>query len=461
MRSTTHFLILLLALVAANTQVCDATFFKDLFSGSWNWLPKSEPPALRQLYWWGKDQPMEAQCPRASCNSGDYAEGVDFGSVNRPMVEQVISRSNDLGECVRICKETKHCRFWQVERQMNWDMYVDWTRWSYKDDKSMCKLFESCTLGNGQENWNKCKWLGQYNWKTSYGKELYGGGLCESEVKNDPHLLGAQGTQYDFNGVPDQTFCLISDDKYAVNMHLSGYYYDDDTTSVGTLETTTSKKGVRTWIRELGFVWTAEDGVKHNLRMAARTGTASGIKRGPGFVESIDLDGDEITSLESPGHSYSAVAKGVNITMLPFETHGVMDIDVYDVDIKGLLSVTLRLRAAIPKFQLKNEAGEVVDTEVHFNMEIRAINNSPNIHGVLGQTYRADHTQRADIFKKKVKELGGPIHADEESGKGFLDGETMDYRLEDLFTTSWKFSAFKETNNPVDAENNAHRIEGV
>lgn len=54
-----------------------------------------------------------------------------------------------------------------------------------------------------------------------------------------------------------------------------------------------------------------------------------------------------------------------------------------------------------------------------------------SIHGILGQTYRADHSERANEFTKLSALLKAPIIADGVTGKGFLDGEP----LKDCLTT--------------------------
>ncbi|CAI5993694.1 unnamed protein product [Closterium sp. NIES-64] len=51
------------------------------------------------------------------------------------------------------------------------------------------------------------------------------GGECNplANTDDDPHFWGADGTQYDFNGLLDRSFCLVSDRRIHINMGIKGY----------------------------------------------------------------------------------------------------------------------------------------------------------------------------------------------------------------------------------------------
>ncbi|CAI5517676.1 unnamed protein product [Closterium sp. Naga37s-1] len=51
------------------------------------------------------------------------------------------------------------------------------------------------------------------------------GGECNppASTADDPHFRGADGTQYDFNGLLDRSFCLVSDRRIHINMAIKGY----------------------------------------------------------------------------------------------------------------------------------------------------------------------------------------------------------------------------------------------
>lgn len=54
---------------------------------------------------------------------------------------------------------------------------------------------------------------------------------------------------------------------------------------------------------------------------------------------------------------------------------------------------------------------------------------TPDIHGILGQTYRADESRsiRAVEYQLLTKLLQGPLHVDTPVGVGYLDGKPEDY----------------------------------
>jgi hypothetical protein len=65
------------------------------------------------------------------------------------------------------------------------------------------------------------------------------------------------------------------------------------------------------------------------------------------------------------------------------------------------------------------------------------------VHGVLGQTYRSDHEDRAVDFSALSAELHAPVVADGESGKGFLDGTPRDYESSSVLSPDCYFSAYQ------------------
>ena len=61
---------------------------------------------------------------------------------------------------------------------------------------------------------------------------------------------------------------------------------------------------------------------------------------------------------------------------------------------------------------------------------------------MIGQTHRADHKNRTEIFREAVMALQHSIAADGVSGRGFLDGKPEDYVASDVMSTDCKFSRF-------------------
>lgn len=255
------------------------------------------------------------------------------------------------------------------------------------------------------------------------------GGKCQiPECNNDPHLTGAHGTKYDFSGVPGKSFALISDRNIQINMNMVGYY-DDRTESASILD---NGKAIRTWIRQLGIVWTFE-GVEHKLRMVARSGSET--NRGEGYLEKAELDGQILPKM-AVGEE-AELAGGLTFGLEAHEKEGPYDVDFYSVKIAGILNMDARLRVANPLLQTPEE------TYVHISVAFNSLKHTDSIHGVLGQTYRATHEKRAEEFSEVSTSSLKPIAADGESGSGFLDGSKTDYVVKDVLSTDFVFSAYR------------------
>eukprot|EP00271_Cylindrocystis_brebissonii_P017366 TRINITY_DN44_c0_g2_i1.p1 TRINITY_DN44_c0_g2~~TRINITY_DN44_c0_g2_i1.p1 ORF type:complete len:457 (-),score=43.55 TRINITY_DN44_c0_g2_i1:1016-2386(-) len=255
------------------------------------------------------------------------------------------------------------------------------------------------------------------------------GSACNNpQLNHDPHLVGAHGTPYDFSGLPDQSFALVSDERLEINMRLTGYL-DERTESATLLK---DGKAVRTWIRELGILWVDYMGMTHRLSMLARPGKVT--QRGPGLLRSAFLDGKAVARLQA-GESYVG-AGGFKLKMIGLVKEGPYEVDQYNLVIDGLLDLDLHLRVA---HQLLQSEGE---SRCHFSLSINSITATENIHGVLGQTYRKDHAQRAEEFSLIAAKLHHNIQADGPDGAGFLDGVASDYKTSGVLTADSKFNVF-------------------
>ena len=256
------------------------------------------------------------------------------------------------------------------------------------------------------------------------------GGLCNSSAKvtDDPHFTGAQGTRFDFSGLPDKSFCLLSDTRIHINILLRGYL-DNRTESVTAMS---EGKGIRTWIREVGYIWTV-NGTEHKVHMVARSGTQQ--TRGTGFLSSVAVDGETV-AVPALGQTISG-AGGFSFSLDSLEKTGPFDTDVFTLKIDGLLDMSVRMRVANPLLQ------SPTDAEAHFNLGINEVERTEAIHGVLGQTYRMDHAARAEKYSEISALLKAPVIADAESGKGFLDGEPLkDYMTSDVLTADCAFATY-------------------
>ena len=252
--------------------------------------------------------------------------------------------------------------------------------------------------------------------------------MCNPSVVDDPHFTGAQGTRFDFSGLPDKSFCLLSDSRIHINILLRGYL--DNRTESATV--VSEGKAVRTWIREVGFIWTVDD-IEHKVHMVARSGIEQ--TRGAGFLSSIAVDGETL-AVPALGATLSG-AGGFSLSLDALEKFGPFDVDSFSLKIAGLLDMSVRMRVANPLLQ------SPTDAEAHFNLGIIEVERTDAIHGVLGQTYRKDHAERAAKYSELSALLKAPVVADAASGKGFLDGEPLkDYMTSNVLTPDCTFASY-------------------
>ncbi|CAI5526909.1 unnamed protein product [Closterium sp. Naga37s-1] len=176
------------------------------------------------------------------------------------------------------------------------------------------------------------------------------------------------------------SFCLVSDARLHINMRLTGYLDNNRSDIMAAL---VAGAKVRTWIRELGFVWwTNQQGgskTQHSLRLVARRGPKQ--ERGEGFMGRIEVDGIPVPRL-GLGDELSLFDGEGTVTYARQERSGNYDVDVYSVKLAGLMEAEVRLRPAHPLLQ------EEEDAEVHLMLDLGSIRHSPRVHGVVGQAYR-------------------------------------------------------------------------
>ena len=255
------------------------------------------------------------------------------------------------------------------------------------------------------------------------------GGTCNGDIVDDPHLRGAQGTRFDFSGLPDKSFALVSDQRLAINILLRGYLDNRNESATSFV----NGKAIRTWVREFAVLW--HDGVtEHKVHFTARNGAR--VERGMGYLAGVEADGSMQTLPKKVGDSLFAPG-GFTLTMTSIEKHGSRDVEAYTLSIDGLLTMTVRMQVAHRLLRTETEA------EAHFNLGIKAIEASSDIHGILGQTFRADHAGRAAEYTALTNLIHAPIVVEAESGKGFLDGEPVkDYMLTDLMNSECRFNRY-------------------
>ena len=327
-------------------------------------------------------------------------------------------------ECCAKCTEVgpKYCTYWQH--------YVGITNPGSTAINGVCWLYPAGT-GNGN---NRPTPTCETNVDNNNGYRLkYNcsqvGKNCASG-KNDPHFYGADGTRFEFNGIPDRSFCLLTEKSYHVNMKMHGYY-DARTVGASILH---NGKAVRTWIRELGVVYKSAEGQEHKLHLAARAGTQQ--ERGEGYLESAELDGEALPVKGMQEGESLELAGGLRLRFVGVDNKGMYVMDHYHISLPGQLEIDFKLRVAHPLLQTPDDA------ETHFNVAFDDVAPSDSLPGVMGQTYREGRRGRAWDYKALAALLHHPVAADGEMGNGYLDGKVDDYSTTDILSTDCRYSAY-------------------
>lgn len=127
---------------------------------------------------------------------------------------------------------------------------------------------------------------------------------------------------------------------------------------------------------------------------------------------------------------------GMAFEMAKMTKVGPYDTDEFLLTIGDRLEASISLRAAHRLLQTASEA------YVHFNVRVNSLHASPDVHGVLGQTFRTDgpHVMKAIEYKLLSALLHQPVQADGESGAGYLDGNVADYLTSSEMTNDCTFS---------------------
>ncbi|CAI5492359.1 unnamed protein product [Closterium sp. Naga37s-1] len=366
-------------------------------------------------------KPGDGACTPANCSKGGIAAkwktsnllknklGVEVYVKGNPLTLKKASPQT----CCNTCAGYAGCTYWQYIP----DITIDGK-----------KTEGACYLVHDNIDYSCGELTAQYATDSKpVHLQVRTGGECNpaGHIKDDPHLVGAYGTHFDFNGRPDKAFCLLTDKDLHVNMLLRGYYSDDTENAALVVD----GKAVHTWIKELGIVWFA-NGADHKVRLAARSGKKQ--ERGDGFMKTIEIDGEEMPRM-SVGDEVTTEG-GLTLRFAALEKEGPYDVDYYTLVIDGLVTLDLRLRVANPKLQTPTEA------EAHINVGIVEMEHTDDVHGVLGQTYRPDHAARAADFQKMIATLHRPISAESTEGAGFLDGTPRMYESSSVLSVDCAYT---------------------
>ncbi|CAI5969116.1 unnamed protein product [Closterium sp. NIES-64] len=218
------------------------------------------------------------------------------------------------------------------------------------------------------------------------------GGECNplANTDDDPHFRGADGTQYDFNDLLDRSFCLM---------------------------------------------WRDETGAQHSAFFKARDGKEQG-RSSSGFIDRLELDGSPVAPPLSAG---SSILGSGGFKLLLAETRSCKgkDEDEFHLTIDGVVDIGISARVAHPLMQT------VMEAQAHFNVHIARLNHTSGIHGVLGQTFRAEESRKVRSLRYRLltRLLREAVEVESESGRGFLDGRTEDYITSDIRSADCMYAA--------------------
>ncbi|GAQ81227.1 putative root cap family protein [Klebsormidium nitens] len=223
-------------------------------------------------------------------------------------------------------------------------------------------------------------------------------GQGSTGVCGDPHFIGGNGVRYDFHGVPEKSFCLISDKAFHLNAHFIGQ---------NGLET--GMDG--TWMDQLGFVFVSGS-KQHSLSVHLVSEEDFANEVSDVFV--VAYDSSPITvSLPTSGKNVWTSDDGL-VTI-----SRTSEVARLTLTLKGHFQTTLT--ASEHEFP----DGHHID----FDVDVMNITNSA--HGILGQTFQPERLHVvAGSAEKKMDQAD------------VVEGGDHDYISTNLMATDCKFSRY-------------------
>lgn len=252
------------------------------------------------------------------------------------------------------------------------------------------------------------------------------GSLCEASEKGDPHFTGADGSHYDFSGIPNKSFALISDAHIQINGFFGGRY----------ARWAKSVKAL-TWIRSIAIL-----SGHHTLLMEARRGASAGYDRG--YLARVVADGNPV-QVGRPGAEVP-LWSGASLTWTGARQRSSGDlVDVFEVKVGLVALLRLTLRPEVAALRT------ATDGTIHFAVDVRRAAFSPTVHGVLGQTFRPDFAGRLAQQHLVRSDLLGVDVVPGDNAEGFIDGRVEDYLVSQVTRADCRYCRFARA-AAVDAE---------
>eukprot|EP00271_Cylindrocystis_brebissonii_P020114 TRINITY_DN651_c0_g1_i1.p1 TRINITY_DN651_c0_g1~~TRINITY_DN651_c0_g1_i1.p1 ORF type:complete len:438 (-),score=60.08 TRINITY_DN651_c0_g1_i1:990-2303(-) len=374
-----------------------------------------------------------------SCANGGYGTCLDRWTQGTTYFADVVPATYDLvakkvlisgpQACCALCN-TKGCKYWQYRSLISATSYTVGCpatgKCAYRANAGYCYLYLKDAPTPSYDS--SASMTTNVGTGCTYSPPPPPAPPVSSSGHNDPHFVGAMGSHFDFNGLPGKTFCLVTDANLHINMKMTGYLDERLEGAVKLVD----GKAVRTWIKELAFMWTVGS-EEHSFRLVARSGKETA--RGVGFLESAEADGVALPRMKEG--DVMIMNGGLTVKMGGVETSGPYELDVYRVIIEGVLDMDIRLRVAHKLLRTKDDA------EVHINFAVNDLKTTAAVHGVLGQTYRVERAERNVEFAALLSEVTS-LPAESDEARGFLDGTPDNYLSSDIMAPDCAFSSFKK-----------------
>ncbi|GAQ88472.1 putative root cap family protein [Klebsormidium nitens] len=232
---------------------------------------------------------------------------------------------------------------------------------------------------------------------SSDNPKTYSGGFC-----GDPHFSAPGGIYFDWHGVRDEVFSIISDTDFQLNARFVGERDNTEDVEHGT------------WIEEIAMGFKDESGATHFVSI--------GIDQEKEF-EAADVffftfDGEDIpVGSGTAEYTWASPDGRATITREPHMRAQAR------IKIDGLFEATFNPRVE-SRIQL-DPLGKYLD------MNMESITLSRHAHGVLGQMFRPDAVERRNAVTANA------------TGHDFLvEGKTDYYRVSSLTSADSDFNQF-------------------